>query len=249
MLVRVPIVLLAAAGLLNAQGSSTVEYMCTEDDIRDFGLICDEDEPCQVFLELAGVEAAGSTLVVTGNLHTQNVTLYGVLLVSDDGGKTWTEPAKRLRSAALEHIQFTDAAHGWVTGVMLEPLPRDPFFMVTTDGGKTWRRKNMFDETRFGSIQQFWFDSNSSGELIIDRSQGNIKSFETYQSMTGGDTWELKEATRTQPVLGKSRRPAANAATWRLRVDAAAKAYRVESRTVGGWENLATFPVVAGECK
>jgi len=54
-------------------------------------LTCSEDEPCDVFLELASVEGVGSTIFAAGNLHTVTTTLYGVLLASGDGGKTWTK--------------------------------------------------------------------------------------------------------------------------------------------------------------
>jgi photosystem II stability/assembly factor-like uncharacterized protein len=242
---------MALAGLAAAQESAVFSFVCTEDDIREFGLTCDEEEPCPVFLEIAAVEAAGSTLVLSGNLHTQATTMFGVLLVSEDGGQSWTEPAKRLKWAALEHIQFADFQHGWVSGVMLEPLPRDPFFMITSDGGKTWRRRPMFDDAHFGSIQQFWFDSEKSGELILDASQGAIRRYEVHATMTGGDSWEVKETTRTQPRLARAR-PRENP-TWRVRVDSAAKAYRVEKRVIQatgeGWETAAVFPVAAGECK
>jgi photosystem II stability/assembly factor-like uncharacterized protein len=177
--------------------------------------------------------------------------MWGLLLVSEDGGKTWTEPAKRLKSAALEHTQFTDFQHGWVSGVMLEPLPRDPFMMLTTDGGKTWRRRPLVEDTHFGVIQQFWFDSDKSGELIVDQSQGATKQYELYKTMTGGDSWEVSEVGRTQPRLAKAR--SRDDPTWRLRVDSAAKVYRVEKRVAQAsgqsWETAAMFPVIAGECK
>ena len=236
---------------LGAQEVQKLEYACPEDDIRDFGLTCSEAEPCRVFLELSGVDASGSTVFLSGNLHTDQTTLFGILLSTDDGGQTWTEPAKRLRSATLEEIQFADLQHGWVSGVKLEPLPRDPFLLATSDGGKTWRVRPMFEDARFGSIQQFWFDSAKSGELILDRSQGSTKSYEMYGSMTGGDTWEIKEATRTQPKLAKAR--PRESGTWRLRVDAPAKAQRVEKRTFTAngerWETIASFSVIAADCK
>ena len=250
-IVRIPIATLACACLLPAQTASTFEYTCPEDDVRDFGLTCSEEEPCRVFLELAAAEASGTTVFLTGNLHTDQTTLYGILLSSEDGGKTWTEPAKRLRSSALEQIQFADFAHGWVGGVKLEPLPRDPFLLATSDGGKTWRERPMFEDARYGSIQQFWFDSAQTGELIFDRSQGSTKSYELYDTQTAGDTWNIKEATNKQPRLTKAR--ARDNSSLRLRTDAAAKAYRVEKRTATPagerWETIATFGVLAGECK
>jgi hypothetical protein len=241
--VRIAITLAVFPLLLAAQ----VEYSCSDEDVQAFGLTCSEDEPCPVFLELASVESLGARLLVSGNLHTQTTTLYGILLASDDGGKTWTEPNKRMRSAALDQIQFLDLQRGWVSGVMLEPLPRDPFLLLTTDGGKTWRQRPLLEETRFGSIQQFWFDTPTSGELVLDRSQGSAISYERYESNTGGDSWEVKEVTN-KPIRLSKGRPREDAA-WRVRADSATKTYHVERRSAQKWETVATFDVHAGDCK
>ena len=234
--------------LLAAQNATRLEYTCPAADVDKFGLTCSEDEPCDVFLELVSAEGVGSTIFAAGNLHTVTTTLYGVLLMSGDGGKTWTEPNPRIEGAALDQVQFPDFQHGWTSGVMEEPLARDPFFLVTADGGKTWRSRPLFNETHYGSIQQFWFDSAKTGQLILERSQGAASVYETYETVNGGDTWTIKEAGAKSPKLAKA--PARESATWRIRTDAASKTNRIERRTSGGgWENIASFPVRAGVCK
>ena len=152
------------------------------------------------------MEGVGSTIFAAGNLHTLTTTLYGVLLMSGDGGKTWTEPNPRIEGAALDQVQFPDFQHGWASGVTVEPLARDPFFLVTADGGKTWRRRPLFNETRYGSIQQFWFDSAKSGQLIFERSQGSASVYEIYETANGGDTWTIKEAGSQESAAGESSR-------------------------------------------
>jgi hypothetical protein len=233
---------------LGAQNAARIEYACSADDVDKFGLTCSEDEPCDVFLELASAEGVGSTIFAAGNLHTVTTTLYGVLLMSGDGGKTWTEPNQRIPAADLDQVQFPDFQHGWASGVNVEPLARDPFFLVTTDGGKTWRRRPVFTDTRYGSIQQFWFESAKSGQLIFERSEGSASSYETYETANGGDTWTIKEAGNKNPKLAKA--PAKDSATWRVRTDAASKTNRIERRTAGGgFEVVASFAVRAGVCK
>jgi len=234
--------------LLAAEDPARVEYTCPAADLEKFGLTCSEGEPCDVFLELASVEGVGSTIFAVGNLHTVTTTLYGVLLVSGDGGKTWSEPNPRIPAAALDQVQFPDFQRGWVSGVNIEPLARDPFFLLTADGGKTWRRRPLFNETKYGSIQQFWFDSTKTGELIFERSQGAASVYEMYQTTNGGDTWTIKEAGGKAPKLAKS--PPKDSATWRARTDAASKMHRIERRNArGGWELVASLSVRAGLCK
>ena len=127
-------------------------------DIQAAGLGCSEEDPCPVYLELSNVEAVGHKIFVTGNLHTPTATLDSILLASDDEGKTWTEPHPRLRSSGLDQIQFVDFQNGWISGANLQGAPRDPFLLITTDGGKTWRQRPIFEESRVASIERFWFD-------------------------------------------------------------------------------------------
>jgi len=245
---RLSLLFLALPILLAAEDPIRVDYACPAADVDRFGLTCSEDEPCDVFLELVSAEGVGSNILVVGNLHTVTTTLYGVLLVSGDGGKTWTEPNPRIEGATLDQVQFPDFQHDWASGVMEGPLARDPFFLTTADGGKTWRRRPLFTETRYGSIQQFWFDSAKSGQLIFERSKGSSSVFEIYETTNGGDTLTIREAAPKNPKLAKA--PAKDSATWRVRTDAASKTNRIERRnSQGTWDAVANFALRAGVCK
>ena len=65
---------------LSAQSAVPVGYNCPLADIEQFGLNCSEQEPCQVMLELTSADAAGNRILVTGNLHTREATLFSLLL-------------------------------------------------------------------------------------------------------------------------------------------------------------------------
>jgi photosystem II stability/assembly factor-like uncharacterized protein len=222
-----------------AQSPVDLVYSCPAEDVDSFGLSCSADEPCPVFLELSSAESAGARMFVTGNLHTERTTLYGVLLQSEDGGKSWSEPLARIRAATLEEIEFLDLAHGWISGQVIEPLPRDPFFLITTDGGKSWRRKAIFDDSRFGSISQFWFDSPSSGEVVLDHSGKR----EVYATHSSGEGWELEQST-TQAVKLEGRRASDN-----LRLRADGKMFHLERRGDAAWEEVASFRIHVTDCK
>ena len=149
-----------------------VPFHCTDEDIRSAGLTCSEQDPCPVYLELAAVESTGIRIFAAGNIHTANATLYTILLGTEDNGLTWREVHERVRGAGLDHLQFADVETGWTSGLSFAPLPQDPFLLQTTDGGKTWRSHAIFNETRFGSIQQFFFEDKKSGSLVIDHGAG-----------------------------------------------------------------------------
>ena len=222
-----------------------IEYACPAEDIESFGLSCSSEDPCAVFLELSSVEAIGATVFLAGNLHTQSATLYAVLLASEDGGRTWTEPVKRQRAAVLEQIQFIDFANGWISGQTIEPLPRDPFLLLTNDGGKTWRQRPIFEESRFGSIAQFWFESKTTGELVLDHPERGAVRHEVYESNTGGESWEVREST-TKPVTLKGVK---EQSTWRVRADGASKTYHLERRASSNWELVAILAIHVADCK
>lgn len=226
-----------------------VPLECRGEDIQTAGLSCSAEDPCPVFLELNSVEAVGNRVIAAGNLHTQMSTLSSILLMSDDGGRTWTEPFPRIPLAALDQMQFLDFETGWISGQIVQVTPRDPFFLLTGDGGKTWRRKPLWEESRTGSIEQFWFESRSNGVLFADRVQTPESGgrYERYESQTGGESWTVRQMS-TKP-LPLTRQRIADPAL-RIRADAASKSYRLEHREgAGRWQTVAAFLIDAGECK
>jgi photosystem II stability/assembly factor-like uncharacterized protein len=236
--------------LENSGKPMLVPFECSEEDIRSAGLACSEDDPCQIYLELAAAgsaTAAATRIFAAGNIHAEAATLYAVLLGSEDSGHTWREVHERIRGAGLDHIQFIDAETGFATGLSLSPLPQDPFLLITRDGGKTWRQSMIFGESRIGSIQQILFDDAKSGNLIIDRGLGGDGDrYELYGSQDGGDSWTIKQ-TSVKPLRLKSA-PAAET-DWRIRADAATKSFHIEHRQGGRWSSEAAFGVKLGVCK
>ena len=223
-----------------------VVYECTAADTQAAGLGCSEEDPCPVYLELANVDAVGNKIFVTGNLHTPMATLYSILLASDDNGTTWTEPHPRLRSSGLDQIQFVDFQNGWISGANLTSAPRDPFFLITTDGGKTWREHPIFEETRVAAIESFWFDTPANGTLLIDARLDNGKR-ELYETRTGGESWAIRQTSADPIRLPKEKQ--AGAPGWRVRTDAATHSYVIEKSENNRWQKVASFLVNIASCK
>ena len=232
--------------LENSGKPMVVGYRCSEEDMNWAGLSCTDDEPCRFYVELSSVEAVGNKIFLAGNLHSNTVTLYSVVLASEDGGKTWREPYDRIRGAGLDHIQFVDFENGWISGQVLQPLPQDPFLLITGDGGKTWRNRPLFSESRMGSILQYWFTSATTGSLIVDRAEsGDTGRYELYETPNGGDTWMVREITDKLPKLRRA--PVINA-DWRIRADAPSKSFRIEHQAANRWNNVAAFSVPVATC-
>jgi len=240
-------VLAAAAAWAQEPAPTLLPFHCTADDVQWAGLGCSEDEPCPVYLELTAVESAAGRVFAAGNIHSSAVTLYSVLLASEDGGHTWREAYERIRGASLDHIQFLDAELGWISGQALSPLPQDPFLLLTSDGGKTWRQRVIFSESRVGSIQQFHFGARDSGSLIIDRGPGAEGGrYELYESPDAGETWTIRETSDRPFQLKPS--PVAPA-EWRARADGPTQAFHIERRQGERWVPVAAFSVKLGACE
>jgi hypothetical protein len=236
--------------LRNTGTPMRLPFQCTEEDIQAANLPCSPEAPCQAFLELSAVEAVGTRIFVAGNVHTGSTTIYSVLLSSDDGGKSWSEPHQRIHKAIFEQIQFLDFATGWIGGQTANLMPRDPFLLLTTNGGKTWRRRPVFQESRIGAIERFWFDTPKSGVLWVDRTQsGEAHSrYERYETMTGGESWMIREVTN-RPVGEKLRAAAPPTPDWRLRPHAATQSYLLEARQGEAWREVASFQIRLGDCR
>jgi hypothetical protein len=236
--------------LLNTGKPMVLPFQCTTEDAGAAGFSCSEEAPCPVYLELNAATSAGNKFYVAGNIHSDAVTLYSVLLGSEDAGRSWSEIHQRIRAAGLDHLQFVDADIGWAGGQQLFPLPQDPFVLLTNDGGKNWRQEAVFGEDsdyHFGSIQEMYFSSKTNGSLVIDRSSGGDPGpFALYESPDGGASWTVKEQSG-KPLHVKGA-PAPDA-DWRVRVDAGTKAFLLDRRQGERWASQAAFAVNIGFCR
>jgi photosystem II stability/assembly factor-like uncharacterized protein len=223
-----------------------IPFECTEADTQATGLSCSEEEPCPVYMELANIEAVGNKLFLPGNLHTATTTIYSILLATDDAGKTWSEPYPRIRSTGLDQIQFIDFQNGWISGANLQSAPRDPFLLLTTDGGKTWRQRPIYEDSRLGVIERFWFNSPQEGTMLVD-ARLESSHHELYETRAGGESWSLRQASANPiPFTGAGR---SGPSGWRIRADAATNSYAVEKSEGQRWQKVASFLVHVGSCK
>lgn len=224
-------------------------FTCAEEELQSVGLLCTEDEPCAIFLELNGIAIAGKKLFVAGNLHSTSATLSSILLASDDNGLTWKEPSPRLRGASLDQLEFYDLEHGWAAGEVQYPLPRDPFFLISTDGGATWRKQQVTEEGGPGSVQRFWFDTAQHGELIVDAGRSAPSGrYLAWESETGGESWSIRSTTAEAPKI--KRAPAAfDNPDYRVRASANGQAYQIEKRLGEKWDTVASFLIEVAGCK
>jgi len=224
-------------------------FHCTAEDIRWAGMSCTEEEPCPIFLELSAAAHSGKRTVVSGNVHSESVTLYSVLLASDDAGQTWGEAHERIRGAGIDRIQYLDAETGWISGEELFPIPQNPFLLSTEDGGQTWSERPVLrdsSEDRFGAVQQFFFSSKTSGSLILDRGKGTDQErYALLQSENGGKSWNIRQESGKPLRLAQ----AIPAGDWRVRADAISRSYHVERRQGERWNSIAAFAVRLQACK
>jgi hypothetical protein len=245
---RLPLLLILLPLLAHAQAPIRIPFECNEDQLQSAGLLCTEDEPCAIYLELSSLAPLGKKLYLAGNLHATSGTLSSILLASDDGGLTWKEPSPRIPGAALDQIQFYDLEHGWAAGETQVPLPSDPFFLVTSDGGQTWRKRPVTDEGGPGALQAFWFDSATHGELIVDAGRSSPAGrYVFYETETGGDTWMVRSQNTKLPALKHA--PPAGESGFRIRA-LGEKTYQIEKRAgEDKWDTMASFLIEAASCK
>ena len=236
--------------LLHNEGKPmSVPFTCTDDDMQWAGMSCSEDDPCPVYLELSGIETVGNRIIVLGNIHTESTTLYSLLVSSEDEGATWQEPYERMRGTGLDHIQLIDFQNGWISGETIVPVARDPFFLITSDGGKSWRMRPVLGEGMGGAIRQFHFASATSGMMVLDLMQSAESSrYELFDTPNGGETWMIRR-TSEQPINLPQAGGDPAGSGWRIRADSRSKSFAIEKRHGEKWGAVASFLVQIGACK
>jgi photosystem II stability/assembly factor-like uncharacterized protein len=231
----------------NAGAPVAVPFQCDVQQLDAAGAECTGSQPCRVFLELTAMEVVGAKIFVIGNLHTGSTTLASIVLASADEGATWKEPAERMPLSALEGIQFIDFERGWIAGETVQPVPRDPFFLITGDGGRTWKKQFIFqDEDHPGSVESFDYDSPANGTLVIDSGAPGDRH-ELYRTSSGGSEWKLERRSAT-PMASAGARLKDSNTDWRIRADGRAGTYNVEKHGADGWQAVARFTIEAAVC-
>ena len=101
-----------------------VPLECDYEDLLNAGVVCNEDSPCRLFLDLVAVGGGGGgqSVFPLGNIHSSGGTVTSILLASDDEGATWREAAERMRGASLEQILFADGAIGSLSSSRVYPV-------------------------------------------------------------------------------------------------------------------------------
>jgi hypothetical protein len=248
-LILIPVISAQNGSILNSEGDSVkANYSCNDEDLQWAGMACSEDDPCPIYLELSSIAASGRTIFVSGDFHSTSATLSSLLIMSDDGGVTWKESGTRVRGAAIDQLQFRDAQHGWAAGETQYPLSRDPFFLITSDGGQSWRQKPIGEEGTPGAIQRFWFDSPDHGELVVDAGKTSEGGrYQSYETRTGGDNWEIRGKTDQIPAMRGM--PPADNSDYRVRTTKDGKSYQIEKRAGEQFQPVAKFLIDVATCK
>lgn len=126
---------------------------------------------------ILAAERAGTRLVALGD--------HGIVLLSDDGGKTFRQAKSVPTQALLTSVDFIDDKQGWAAG-------HDGVVLHTIDGGETWALQR---EDLDGDKPLFAIHFNDAQNGFAVGLFGNAQ-----QTSDGGKTWtQLTVETGDEP--------------------------------------------------
>ncbi|MCE5250216.1 YCF48-related protein [bacterium] len=113
---------------------------------------------------------------------------YGVIYVTEDGGKTWNLQIKTALFDQLLGVVFLNESNGWAAGIA--SLSKKEVLLHTTDGGATWN--SVSTGLTKGLNKMFFLDENhgwlTGGSIMVATSDG-------------GATWESQTPPTTKSFL------------------------------------------------
>ena len=114
------------------------------------------------------------------------------MLVSHDGGLTWTSNSMNKDCKMLFDIKMFDKNNGFVCAASDEDMEKsNALILKTSDGGKTW--KNVYQSNRpFECTWKASFPTNKVGYVTIQsyNPDPNVKQQHLAKTTDGGDTWQ-----------------------------------------------------------
>jgi photosystem II stability/assembly factor-like uncharacterized protein len=133
---------------------------------------------------LIAVAAAGPRLVAVGD--------RGVIVLSDDRGRTWAQAAEVPTQALLTGVCFLDDAHGVAVG-------HDEVILITADAGHSWKRTHYAPEAQ-RPLLDVWC---GGGRRAIA-----VGAYSAYLvSEDGGESWAAHKFTPAPPPPRRAPRP------------------------------------------
>ncbi|HEX8846217.1 MAG TPA: YCF48-related protein [Pyrinomonadaceae bacterium] len=125
----------------------------------------------------------------------------GMLLVTEDGGKTWqTRP--RPAEDALQDVYFADEQNGWLVcersiyDLKTNDEPRT-YLLRTSDGGSTWKKINVIGKDVDARLVRALFTQEGRGWAF---GEGGL----LYTTRDGGENWERQLVPTRHLLLGGS---------------------------------------------
>lgn len=126
----------------------------------------------------ASQTAISISSVVQVDERTTLLVTTDAVVVSRDGGTSWTRPAELNQATmSIAKIQFQDANVGWARGNLRSDYT--PQLLTTWDGGRTWQKVNFMPNPEFAGV---WLGAEP--QLTLIGRDGNV-----YRSADGGTAW------------------------------------------------------------
>lgn len=154
---------------------------------------------------------SSSEVYVAGSLIRRNGTPEGLILRSEDGGRTWQRTGFEfhdMQRVAFHSLHFTDRLRGWVGGVRVDDAGRTlPIVLRTVDGGNHWREASvpMDPGVIVTEVRGVRFSSDEKGALainLLDPASGKLRQ-SVYATDDAGRSWHIVEDLYRGPP-GKS---------------------------------------------
>jgi photosystem II stability/assembly factor-like uncharacterized protein len=137
---------------------------------------------------LIAVASAGARLVAVGD--------RGIIVLSDDRGRSWAQARDVPTDALLTGVCFLDAEHGVAVG-------HDEVILTTADAARTWRRTHYAPEAQ-RPLLDVW--CGAGGHAIA------VGAYSAYfTSEDGGASWTAGKLTAAPIPRARAGRPAAPA--------------------------------------
>ncbi|OWA35969.1 hypothetical protein B9G55_08820 [Saccharibacillus sp. O16] len=137
---------------------------------------------------------ASSNLVVTGK-NSAYAIIEGKLLILR--GSSWSQAAFGQKNFTAQHLSFTDARSGWVSGIMPPKEGAvdayDVVVLHTSDGGRTWSKQlaaggtDENSDTNTLNSRALDFADNKNGYLLTD--DLSMMAGDLYRTRDGGAHW------------------------------------------------------------
>jgi hypothetical protein len=147
-----------------------------------------------VDLGVSGIYALDkATAFLFGSMDVYGNTMFSIVLMTEDGGKHWTEVMPRIAGSSVLFVSFVEGGKGWALAMWTVEGPGAATLYHSTDYGRTWHKLSDVPKWAWYGVpirMEFYDEKRGQIDIVYDVGLPSTNRIAFLTTSDGGLSWQ-----------------------------------------------------------